>query len=292
MELLNLRIIQALVEDPHLSRTADRLHLNQSAVSKRVQAIEAEVGLPLFERRGPRGLKPLPAAYELAKTAEQLSQSWEAGLRRLHRAPEEPEHFILVGPQLVLREVVLPWWVREATKFPGRELEARASAISRVSLETIQAGADAGILEHREELANYICKPFYSETWGIVRHPGKRFEDLREYRWGTYSTTENPVDTWLVKRGRIPTPSYQIYWQDLTALTLWVAATPGSATVLPWHAARGLVDSGRLRFESLGRDAIKPLYLAYPRKSPHKNLIASLLAQGKRYGESLEESAG
>ena len=136
---------------------------------------------------------------------------------------------------------------------------------------------------------------FYAEHWGIVRHPGKRFENLAQYRWGTYSTTENPVDTWLVKRNRMPVPIYRIYWQDLTALTHWVAATPESATVLPWHAVKGLVEAGRLRFESLGRDAIKPLYLAYPRASPHKShkeLIASLLAQGKRYGESLEETVG
>ncbi len=289
MDFSSLQIIRALVEDPHLSRTADRLRLNQSAVSKRVQAIEAEIGIPLFERRGPRGLKPLPAAYEFAKTAEQVTQNWEAGLLRLQRAPEEPEHFVLVGPQLILREVVLPWWVREAGRFPGQELEARTSSISRVSLETIQAGADAGILEHKEELANYVCKPFYAETWGIVRHPSKRHEDLRDYRWATYSTTENPVDTWLVKRNRMPVPSYAVYWQDLTALTHWVSATPGSATVLPWHAAKGLVDAGRLRFESLGRDAIKPLYLAYPRTSAHKGLIQSLLQHGKLYGESLED---
>lgn len=290
MELLNLRIIRALIEDPHLSRTADRLHLNQSAVSKRVRAMEEEIGIPLFERRGPRGLRPLAAAYEFAKTAEQVIQNWETGLRRLQRSHEEPEHFILVGPQLVLRELVLPWWLSEAETFPDRELEARTSSLSRVSLETIQAGADAGILEHKEELANYVCKPFYSEIWGIVRHPAHRFSDLREYRWATYSTSENPVDTWLVKRGRMPTPTYQAYWQDLTALTLWVAATPRSATVLPWHAAKGLIESGHLRFESFGRDSVKPLYLAYPRTTHQKPLIQSLLAHGRRFGESLEES--
>ncbi|MBS1962699.1 MAG: LysR family transcriptional regulator [Bdellovibrionales bacterium] len=290
MDFEHLKIIRALVEDPHLSRTAARLHLNQSAVSKRVQAIETELGFPLFERRGPRGLKPLPAALDFARTAEEVMRNWEAGLRRLQRAPTEPDHFVLVGPQLVMREVVLPWWVREAAKFPRQELEARTSSISRVSLETVQAGADAGILEHKEELANYVCKPFYSETWGIVRHPSKRHENLADYRWGTYSLTENPVDTWIVKRARMPTPIYRIYWQDLTALTHWVAASPGSATVLPWHAAKELVDAGRLRFEPLGRDAVKPLFLAYPRNSPHKALIQSLLAHGRAYGESLEET--
>lgn len=288
MEILNFRILQALVEDPHLSRTADRLHLNQSSLSKKVQAIEAEIGMPLFERRGPRGLRPLPAAIELAATAERILQSWESGLKKVQRTAEEPEHFVLVGPPLVLREIVLPWWVKEAPHYPKQELEVRTSPISRVSLETIQAGADAGILEHREELSNYICKPLYQENWGIVHHPGKTHEDLTKYRWGTYSTGENPVDSWLVRRNLMPQPSYQIYWDDMTALTVWVSETPGAATVLPWHAARWMVKRNRVLFESLGKEARNPLYLAYPKNSPHKGLITSLLEYGKQFGESLD----
>lgn len=286
MEILNLRIIQALVEDPHLSRTADRLHMNQSALSKRVRAIETEVGVLLFERRGPRGLRPLLAAIELAATSEQILQAWESGLKKIQRSSEEPEHFVLVGPPVVLRELVLPWWIRESGQYPKQELQVRASPISRVSLETIQAGADAGILEHREELPSYICKPLYQEQWGIVRHPGKTFDDLSKYRWGTYSTGENPVTTWLVNRNLLPNPSFQIYWNDMMALTIWVSETPGAATVLPWHAARWMVKRNRVAFDSLGKDAKKPLYLAYPRNSPHKALIASLLEYGKQFGES------
>jgi DNA-binding transcriptional LysR family regulator len=287
MEISHLRILQALVDDPHLSRTADRLRMSQSMLSKRVQAIESEIGCPLFERRGPRGLKPLPAAMELAKTAEQVLQSWESGLKKLSRAKDEPEHFVLVGPEVVLREVILPWWVKEGPNFPNQELEVRTPAISKVSLETVQAGADAGILEHREELSSYVCKPLYQEHWGIVRHPGKRHENLRQYQWGTYSVADNPVDTWLVRRNRMPTPTYRIYWEDLTALTVWVSETPGAATVLPWHAARWMAKRNRVVFESLGKDAINPLYLAYPRTSPYKNLIASLLQIGKEQDREL-----
>lgn len=288
MEIFNLRILQALVEDPHLSRTADRLHLNQSSLSKRVQAIEEEVGMPLFERRGPRGLRPLPAAIELAATSGRILQSWESGLKKIQRSSEEPEHFVLVGPQVVLREIILPWWLKDGSQFPKQELEVRTSSISRVSLETIQTGADAGILEHREELPSYICKPLYQENWGIVRHPGKSHADLSQYRWGTYSTGENPVDSWLVKKNLLPRPSYQIYWNDMTALTVWVSETPGAATVLPWHAARWMAKRNRVVFESLGKEARNPLYLAYPRNSPHKELITSLLEYGKQFGESLD----
>lgn len=273
MELSSLNIIRVLVADPNLTRAAERLHVTQSALSKRVQAIEEEVGCLLFERRGPRGLKPLPQAYEVAQLADRVVSAWDTGVKRIQRSSAEPEHFVLVGPQLFLREVVLPWWHKVADQFPTLQLETRVSPLARVSLETIQAGADAGILEHKEELADYVCKPIYTEQWGIVRHPSVKHADLRKYSWGTYSPRSNPVDVWLVRRQRMSPPNYRFYWEDLTAIAIWVADTPGAASVLPWHAVAWLARRNRLAFEPLGSEANVRLYLAYPKTNPHKRLL-------------------
>lgn len=276
MDLNHLDIIRNLVADPHLTRAAERLHVTQSALSKRVRAIEGELGYPLFERRGPRGLQALPQAHELAQLAEKVLGVWTSGIKRIGRAAEEPEHFVVVGPQLFLREIVLPWWNRTAHCFPSVQIEARVSPLSRVSLEAIHAGADAAIIEHKEELADYVCKPLYTERWGIVRHPQSRQDELRRHRWGTYSLTTNPVDTWLVQRQKLPPPRYHFYWQDLTAIAIWVAETPDAASVLPWHAVAWLAKRGRLSFEPLGPDATTRLYLAYSKNHPHRALLRSL----------------
>lgn len=276
MELEHLRILRALVVDPNLTRAAARLHVTQSALSKRVQAIEAELGVPLFERRGPRGLRPLPQAIEMAQLAERVVTSWDTGIKRIQRLAGEPQHFVLVGPQLFLREVVLPWWHRHSSGFPDLQLEVQVSPLARVSLDTIRAGADAGILEHREDLSDFVCKQIYVERWGIVRHPGTRSDDLSKHVWGTYSPRNNPVDTWLVQRQRMSPPRYRFYWQDLTAIAIWVAETPGAASVLPWHAVAWLAKRGRLEFEPMGPDATTRLYLAYPKANPHRRLLKAL----------------
>jgi DNA-binding transcriptional LysR family regulator len=276
MEISLLRIIQAVVADPNLTRTSERLHLTQSALSKRIHALEQELGIPLFERRGPRGLKPLPQAIEFSQLAERISNSWESGIKRLKRTPSEPTHFVLVGPTLFLRQIVLPWWTANSPKFPDLRLEVQISPLERVSLETIQAGADAGILEHKEELADYICKPIYTEQWGVVRNPQQKHKDLKMHLWGTYSTHQNPVETWLVQRQKMPPPSYHFYWQDLTAVALWVAETPNAASVLPRHAIARLETEGVVQFESLGTEASSRLYLAYLRESPHKRFLKEL----------------
>ena len=281
MEISSLRVIQILAHDPNLTRAAERLHLSQSALSKRVHSIEEELGVELFERRGPRGLKPFPQAIELASLADRVLTTWDTGVRRIQTLTAEPAHFVLVGPQLFLREVVMPWWQIVADQFEGLTLEVRVSSLARVSLETVEAGADAGILEHREELGDYVCKPIYTEKWGIVRHPSTIGGDLRKTLWGTVSTQDNPVDTWLVKTQKMPPPIYRMYWQDLTALAMWVAQTPGSATVLPWHAVAWLERKKLVVFDPLGTDATTHLYLAFQKNSPHKRLLKALSALGK-----------
>lgn len=277
MELTSLTLIQALVADPNLTRTAERLHLTQSALSKRVQNIEEEIGVLLFERRGPRGLRPLPQAFELAQLAERVGTAWESGIRRIQRSPTEPRHFVLVGPELFMREIILPWWNKTSHFFPELDLEVQVPPLERVSLETIRASADAGILEHQEELADYVCKHIYTEEWGIVRNPSLKHGNLSKYVWGTHSTQQNPVDTWLVQRQKMATPSYRFYWQDLTAVAIWVSQTPEAASVLPHHAVRWLEKAGRITFEPLGAEAASSLYLAYPKKNSHKSFIRELL---------------
>jgi DNA-binding transcriptional LysR family regulator len=273
MDIQHFKLISLLVADSNLSRAAERLHLTQSALSKRVAAIEAELGFPLFERRGPRGLKALPQAIEMARLSERVGTAWDTGVRRIRRATSEPEHFVLVGPQLFLREVVLPWWAKAERDYPELQLEVQVSSLDRVSVEALQTGADAAILENREELPDHICRPIYTERWGIVRHMDLKETDMNRYIWSTYSMRSNPVDTWLVQRQRISPPKYRFYWQDLTAIAIWVADTPGAASVLPWHTVAWLAKRKRISFEPLGADATTKLYLAYPKETPHKKLL-------------------
>ena len=282
MELLNLRILQSLVNDPHLTRVAQRFHLTQSALSKRLQNFETELDLKLFERRGPRGLTPTPAALEIAALSEQILLSWDSGLQKAKRHQDEPTHFGMVGPQIFMREIILPWWNKASPHHPELSLEVHVSALTKVSFELVQAGMDAGILEHKEELEDYICKPIFTETWGVVSHPKANvnlyeLESLKNLHWGTLSSQNNPVDEWLVRRQKMLPPIYRIYWNDLTALVNWVAHTPKAATVLPLHACQSFLNEKRVNFESLGKDSKRVLYLAYKRNHPHKKFIQELL---------------
>ena len=282
MELLNLRILQSLVQDPHLTRTAQRFRLTQSALSKRLQNLEAELGVKLFDRRGPRGLEATSAAREVAGLSEKVLTAWDSGMTKVKRHQDEPTHFGVVGPQIFMREVFMPWWKKAGLRYPELSLEVQISALSRVSFELVQAGMDAGILEHKEDLPDFICRPIFTENWGIVAHARAKVDyehedSLKKLNWCTLSPQKNPVEEWLVQRQKMPPPVYRLYWNDLSALASYVADTPNMATVLPLHTCQKYLDHKRMQFVPLGKDSKLVLYLAYRQNHPHSKVIQEML---------------
>ena len=78
MELRQLRSFVVVAEELHFRRAADRLHLAQPSVSQQLRALEAELGIQLFERNR-RGASLTPAGSALLAEARDL-------LRRADRA--------------------------------------------------------------------------------------------------------------------------------------------------------------------------------------------------------------
>ena len=71
MDLKRLGHLVALAEERNFARAAKRVHLSQPAFSRSIQVIEAEFGLPLFERGGAEAV-PSPAGSFLIDRARKL----------------------------------------------------------------------------------------------------------------------------------------------------------------------------------------------------------------------------
>ena len=149
-----IEALRALKEQGTTARAAVRLRVTQSAVSKRIASLEAEVGVPLIERAG-RGCALTPAAERLLASAGPLL----ASLRDVvARASEERR------PQLVrvaASESLLATWLpdvlaRACEALPGVTLELHAhrgpALVARVSSGdadlaiAVDAAAEEGIV--------------------------------------------------------------------------------------------------------------------------------------------------
>jgi DNA-binding transcriptional LysR family regulator len=70
-----------LANEGHFGRAADTLGVSQSALSRRIQALEQELGLPLFERSG-RSANLTPAGLAFRKDAEKVMRDMRTAIRR------------------------------------------------------------------------------------------------------------------------------------------------------------------------------------------------------------------
>ncbi len=82
-----LRAFLAVAAEGSTARAADKIHLSQSAVSKQIQALEAQLGTVLFER-GPRGVKLTEAGEVYRPYAESALEQLARGRRRLDERKE------------------------------------------------------------------------------------------------------------------------------------------------------------------------------------------------------------
>ena len=84
MELLQLQYFLLLANQQHVTRTAELLHISQPALSLTIKKLEAELGVPLFIRRG-RSIVLSPYGEAFKQHVEDAFFSLENGKRALAR---------------------------------------------------------------------------------------------------------------------------------------------------------------------------------------------------------------
>ncbi len=165
MELRRLRHLISVAEHGNFGRAAAASYITQPALSRSIQALEAEVGAPLFDRR-PTGVEPTDMGLLLLRHARAL----DAGARdlereiRLAKGMELGELRIGVGPWggaalvapvigrlhsqhpgLRLRVVVAPW--RELPgRLTAREVDIVVGALQ--GIEPLEEFAVDGVTDH------------------------------------------------------------------------------------------------------------------------------------------------
>ncbi|RYE81460.1 MAG: LysR family transcriptional regulator [Myxococcales bacterium] len=85
MELRPLRYFVAVAEEGHFGRAASRLRLAQPTLSRQIQALESEIGFPLFDRSH-RQIELTPAGHVMLEHARRLFASVDVAVREAHRA--------------------------------------------------------------------------------------------------------------------------------------------------------------------------------------------------------------
>jgi LysR family nitrogen assimilation transcriptional regulator len=122
MEYSDILAFLAVVRSESYSRAADKLHLAQSALSRRVRRLEQDLGVSLLERH-PRGVRPTEAGRLLMLRAEKVDielRQIEQDMRALgHSLPED---ISVAMPHGAARLFITPVVARFQGRYPKVKL--------------------------------------------------------------------------------------------------------------------------------------------------------------------------
>ena len=285
---VSLQHFVAVCEEGSIARAAGREALVASALSKRIAALEAEVGVPLLVRRR-RGVEPTPAGEALLARAREVLGALD-GLRAELGA-------FAAGAQGSVRVFASPSALAEGlpddvATFLQRHPGIRIGLDERLSPEVLrgvrEGGADLGVLWDRIDLAGLEVLPYRSDRLVVALAPG---HPLARRPSLTFAETlaEPSINVipggqmdQLVRRqaallGRVP--AYRMQVSTIDAATRLNAAGLGHA-ILPREAAAPQSAAGRLAFVPLMEDWAVRRFVVVTRPAPLRSAAAGLLADG------------
>ncbi len=287
LDPVSLQHFVAVCEEGSIARAAARESLVASALSKRIGALEAELGVPLLLRRR-RGVEPTPAGEALLGRAREL-------LSALDRLRGELGAFGL-GVQGSVRVLASPSVLAEQLpedigRFLAQHPGLNVSLDERTSPDIVrclrEGAADLGVLWDFADLSGLQLLPYRSDhlcvamspSHPLARRPALAYADTLDQV--SVGVAPGGLMDQLLRRqaaliGRLP--SHRIQVSSIDAACRIVAAGLGLA-VLPREVAVPHAGAGRLALVSLNEAWAQRRFVIAARPEPLQSASARLLAQ-------------
>lgn len=173
MDIANLSAFVAVARGGSFSAAAGRIHLTQPAVSKRVAALEAELGTALFDRIG-RTVALTEAGRALLPRAERVLDTLEDSRRAISNLAGRVEGRLTLGTSHHIGLRRLPPVLKAfLARYPHVELDIRFMDSEAVCRAVEQGALEVGVvtlpLDAPETL---LAEPIWDDPLVVVAAPG------------------------------------------------------------------------------------------------------------------------
>jgi DNA-binding transcriptional LysR family regulator len=286
---VTLKLFVAVCEERNIARAAAREALVASAVSKRIGAIEQDLGTPLLVR-GRRGIEPTAAGQTLLRQAREVLGAME----RMHAELSEFASGVQGSVRVVASASALAEWLPEdIAAFLDRHQGVRVSIDERnsdVAVREVREGAaDLGVtwetvdapglqrLAYRADHLGVVMPPDHPLNHPQARRRKLRFADTLDHP--TIGVSPGGLLDRLVRRqaallGRDVVQRMQV--SSLDAGVRIVAAGLGVA-ILPFEASAAQVAASNLVILPLAEPWAERRFVILAREDPWLSATARLL---------------
>jgi LysR family transcriptional regulator, cell division regulator len=182
MELTDLLTFSAVARNGGITRAAEELNTVQSNVTQRVKALEAEMGVALFERHS-RGMTLTGAGRRLLPYVQRMAAlSREAVLAA--RDDGEPKGPLAIGSMETTAAVRLPALLAEFhRRFPAVRLTLKTATTAELVTGVLDGTLDGAFVAGPIDHADLISTVAFREE--LVLATARRFTSLAALRAGT-----------------------------------------------------------------------------------------------------------
>lgn len=182
MELRQLRYFLSVADTEHLTQSAQALFVTQSTLSHGLRQLEAELGMPLFDRLG-RGLKLSQAGVAFRSHAARALQELEAGRMALADMAGLQSGTLTVGVIPTFLTHFVPDAVAAfSTAYPGVQVVVRDLRGGPIEELLIAGRLDLGISFHPASRAEIEAEPLFEERMQLVVHTSHPLARRRSMR--------------------------------------------------------------------------------------------------------------
>jgi DNA-binding transcriptional LysR family regulator len=297
---VTLRLFVAVCEERNIARAAEREAIVPSAVSKRIAAIEQEIGAPLLVR-GRRGIEPTAAGEALLRQARDVL----GVMQRMHAELSEFATGVHGSVRVVASVSALAEQLPDdIAAFLARYGSVRVSLDERVSAEIVrnlrEGAADIGVLWDAADISGLQCVAYRSDHLCVALHASHPLATRKRLR---FAETLDQMSIGVAPGGMMETmlrrqaalvgksPVHRIQVSSLDAACRIVAAGLGIA-VLPREATAPHASAAGLVMVPLAESWAERRFVVCSRPEAMLSATARLLVQHLARQAGLRSASG
>ena len=244
----SLKVFAAVAQNMSFTRAAETLFLTQSAVSHQVAALEKQLDVQLFERRG-RTIELTAPGRVLLDRARRVFAALDEATDAVQQAAKPGQGRLRIGASPTACQYLVPESLREFREcFPGYSLAINPGDSPVVGERVLDGSIDLGIMirpDAREKAGRLAYHDLFDDELGFLvapPHPWakrgrvdrREVADQRLVLYSRGSSTFRAVERWFVK---MKTPLRDpIELGSMEAIKELVKLGLGVSVMAPWVA--------------------------------------------------------
>jgi DNA-binding transcriptional LysR family regulator len=215
LRLRHLQVLLSLAETGNLSQSATALNTTQPALSKWLKELEADVGLPLFERHA-RGLRPTPYGEALIEHARRIDAHLDNARDDMQALRDGGSGLVTIGTSGVAAADTVPLAVAHLLQqVPRAQVRLVESTMNLLMPQLIRGDLDIVVgrsaPENRDpqiqaetlymEPIHFVSRPQHP----LVEKSTLEWDDLLAYQWIVWphgTPVRNALETALAAAGQ------------------------------------------------------------------------------------------